>query len=88
MLDQMLTADFLPPQCREPDSTYFDLPQPSRGNREAVGNEETSMDVFHLPGMVSGAVLAEDEIGNKQGSAFLRSQAEWGSQGFGWPTLC
>lgn len=41
-----------------------------------MGSEETSMDVFHLPGMVSGAVLAEDwTLGNKRGSAFLRSQA-------------
>ncbi|GAB1289312.1 Tumor protein p73 [Apodemus speciosus] len=35
----------------EPDSTYFDLPQPSRGNSEASGSEESSMDVFHLQGM-------------------------------------
>lgn len=47
---------------REPDSTYFDLPQPSQGNSEATGSEESNMDVFHLQGMtssvmVSGAVL-------------------------------
>ncbi|XP_012888481.1 PREDICTED: tumor protein p73 isoform X4 [Dipodomys ordii] len=42
----------------EPDSTYFDLPQSSQGNAEAVGSAETSTDVFHLQGM-STSVMAQ-----------------------------
>ncbi|ELV14255.1 Tumor protein p73 [Tupaia chinensis] len=42
----------------EPDSTYFDLPQPSRGNNEEVGSAEASMDVFHLQGMTT-SVMAQ-----------------------------
>lgn len=47
------------PPAREPDSTYFDLSQPSQGNTEAVGGAEAGMDVFQLqdvssPVMVSG----------------------------------
>ncbi|XP_053431911.1 tumor protein p73 isoform X3 [Nycticebus coucang] len=42
----------------EPDSTYFDLPQSSRGNNELVGSAETSMDVFHLQGM-NTSVMAQ-----------------------------
>ncbi|XP_075801044.1 tumor protein p73 isoform X4 [Microtus pennsylvanicus] len=60
----------------EPDSTYFDLPQPSRGNSEAVGSEETSMDVFHLPGMVTDVVAqfnllssAMDQMGSRAAPA-------------------
>ncbi|XP_035294760.1 tumor protein p73 isoform X3 [Cricetulus griseus] len=60
----------------EPDSTYFDLPQPSRGNSEAVGSEETSMDVFHLPGMTSPVMAqfnllssAMDQMGSRAAPA-------------------
>ncbi|KAH0514764.1 Tumor protein p73 [Microtus ochrogaster] len=55
----------------EPDSTYFDLPQPSRGNSEAVGSEETSMDVFHLPGMAQFNLLssAMDQMGSRAAPA-------------------
>ncbi|XP_046280700.1 tumor protein p73 isoform X3 [Marmota monax] len=42
----------------EPDSTYFDLPQPSRGNNEAAVGAEPSMDVFQLPGMTT-SVMAQ-----------------------------
>ncbi|XP_023370988.1 tumor protein p73 isoform X3 [Otolemur garnettii] len=42
----------------EPDSTYFDLPQSSRGNNQLVGSAETSMDVFHLQGMTT-SVMAQ-----------------------------
>ncbi|XP_042557951.1 tumor protein p73 isoform X4 [Dipodomys spectabilis] len=42
----------------EPDSTYFDLPQSSQGNAEAVGSAEASTDVFHLQGM-STSVMAQ-----------------------------
>lgn len=52
ILEQMLTSSVLP-RHREPDSTYFDLPQPSRGNSEASGSEDSSMAVFPLQGMVS-----------------------------------
>ncbi|XP_077747614.1 tumor protein p73 isoform X1 [Canis aureus] len=37
----------------EPDSTYFDLPQPNQGNSEVVGGAEAGMDVFHLQGMTT-----------------------------------
>nr|XP_055162021.1 tumor protein p73 isoform X3 [Nyctereutes procyonoides] len=37
----------------EPDSTYFDLPQPNQGNSEVVGGTEAGMDVFHLQGMTT-----------------------------------
>uniref|UniRef100_A0A8C2S817 Cellular tumor antigen p53 n=1 Tax=Capra hircus TaxID=9925 RepID=A0A8C2S817_CAPHI len=37
----------------EPDSTYFDLPQPGQGNEEVAGGAEAGMDVFHLPGMTA-----------------------------------
>ncbi|XP_008572780.1 PREDICTED: tumor protein p73 isoform X4 [Galeopterus variegatus] len=37
----------------EPDSTYFDLPQSSRGDNEAMSGVEASMDVFHLQGMTT-----------------------------------
>ncbi|XP_069333365.1 tumor protein p73 isoform X1 [Eulemur rufifrons] len=42
----------------EPDSTYFDLPQSSRGNSELVGSAEANMDVFHLQGMTT-SVMAQ-----------------------------
>uniref|UniRef100_A0A8D2ADB4 Cellular tumor antigen p53 n=1 Tax=Sciurus vulgaris TaxID=55149 RepID=A0A8D2ADB4_SCIVU len=42
----------------EPDSTYFDLPQSSRGSEEAGVGTEPSMDVFHLPGMTA-SVMAQ-----------------------------
>uniref|UniRef100_A0A8C9HHN9 Cellular tumor antigen p53 n=1 Tax=Piliocolobus tephrosceles TaxID=591936 RepID=A0A8C9HHN9_9PRIM len=42
----------------EPDSTYFDLPQSSRGNNEVVGGTDSSMDVFHLEGMTT-SVMAQ-----------------------------
>uniref|UniRef100_A0A8C9DDZ0 Tumor protein p73 n=1 Tax=Prolemur simus TaxID=1328070 RepID=A0A8C9DDZ0_PROSS len=42
----------------EPDSTYFDLPQSSQGNRELVGSAEAGMDVFHLQG-VTTSVMAQ-----------------------------
>uniref|UniRef100_A0A2K5IB21 Cellular tumor antigen p53 n=1 Tax=Colobus angolensis palliatus TaxID=336983 RepID=A0A2K5IB21_COLAP len=42
----------------EPDSTYFDLPQSSRGNNEVVGGTDSSMDVFHLEGMAT-SVMAQ-----------------------------
>ncbi|XP_076421905.1 tumor protein p73 isoform X2 [Peromyscus maniculatus bairdii] len=60
----------------EPDSTYFDLPPPNRGNNEAVGSEETSMDVFHLPGMTSSVMAqfnllssAMDQMGSRAAPA-------------------
>ncbi|XP_059112283.1 tumor protein p73 isoform X2 [Peromyscus eremicus] len=60
----------------EPDSTYFDLPPPNRGNSEAVGSEETSMDVFHLPGMTSSVMAqfnllssAMDQMGSRAAPA-------------------
>ncbi|XP_029803063.1 tumor protein p73 isoform X3 [Suricata suricatta] len=37
----------------EPDSTYFDLPQPSQGSSEVVSGAEADMDVFHLQGMTT-----------------------------------
>ncbi|KAK2105735.1 Tumor protein p73, partial [Saguinus oedipus] len=40
----------------EPDSTYFDLPQSSRGNNEVVGGMDSSMDVFHLEGMTTSVM--------------------------------
>nr|XP_033700458.1 tumor protein p73 isoform X6 [Tursiops truncatus] len=40
----------------EPDSTYFDLPQPGQGNDEVVGGAEASMDVFHLQGMTTSVM--------------------------------
>lgn len=57
-----LTA--LSPLPREPDSTYFDLPQSSQGSGGEAGGTEASMGVFHLQGvaspsvMVSGAALS------------------------------
>ncbi|XP_003471295.3 tumor protein p73 isoform X2 [Cavia porcellus] len=42
----------------EPDSTYFDLSQPSQGNTEAVGGAEAGMDVFQLQD-VSSPVMAQ-----------------------------
>lgn len=51
-----LTA--LSPLPREPDSTYFDLPQSSRGSREVVGGTEASMDVFHLQGMTTSVMVS------------------------------
>ncbi|KAM5161267.1 tumor protein p73 isoform 3-T3 [Callospermophilus lateralis] len=42
----------------EPDSTYFDLPQSSRGSNEAAIGAEPSMDVFQLPGMTT-SVMAQ-----------------------------
>ncbi|XP_021055471.2 tumor protein p73 isoform X1 [Mus pahari] len=60
----------------EPDSTYFDLPQPSQGTSEASGSEESNMDVFHLQGMVSGAMAqfnllssAMDQMGSRAAPA-------------------
>ncbi|XP_036034583.1 tumor protein p73 isoform X1 [Onychomys torridus] len=60
----------------EPDSTYFDLPPPNRGNSEAVGSEETNMDVFHLPGMTSSVMAqfnllssAMDQMGSRAAPA-------------------
>ncbi|XP_010848270.1 PREDICTED: tumor protein p73 [Bison bison bison] len=40
----------------EPDSTYFDLPQPGQGNEEVAGGAEAGMDVFHLPGMTTSVM--------------------------------
>uniref|UniRef100_A0ABI8AMF0 Cellular tumor antigen p53 n=1 Tax=Felis catus TaxID=9685 RepID=A0ABI8AMF0_FELCA len=37
----------------EPDSTYFDLPQPSQGNNAVVSGSGASMDVLHLQGMTA-----------------------------------
>uniref|UniRef100_A0A8C8X2F3 Tumor protein p73 n=1 Tax=Panthera leo TaxID=9689 RepID=A0A8C8X2F3_PANLE len=37
----------------EPDSTYFDLPQPSQGNNAVVSGSGASMDVLHLQGMTT-----------------------------------
>ncbi|XP_039104380.1 tumor protein p73-like, partial [Hyaena hyaena] len=37
----------------EPDSTYFDLPQPSQGSSEVVSGTEAGMDVFDLQGMTT-----------------------------------
>nr|XP_026268659.1 tumor protein p73 [Urocitellus parryii] len=42
----------------EPDSTYFDLPQSSRGSNEAAVGAEPSMDVFQLPGLTT-SVMAQ-----------------------------
>jgi hypothetical protein len=44
--------------AREPDSTYFDLPQSSRGSTEVVGSTEASPDVFHLPGMNTSVMVS------------------------------
>uniref|UniRef100_A0A2K5QYN8 Cellular tumor antigen p53 n=1 Tax=Cebus imitator TaxID=2715852 RepID=A0A2K5QYN8_CEBIM len=60
----------------EPDSTYFDLPQSSRGTNEAVGGTDSSMDVFHLEGMTT-SVMAQfnllsstmDQMGSRAASA-------------------
>lgn len=45
------------PLPREPDSTYFDLPQSSQGSSEEVGAVEASMGVFHLQGMATPSVM-------------------------------
>ncbi|XP_070624439.1 tumor protein p73 isoform X3 [Bos indicus] len=42
----------------EPDSTYFDLPQPGQGNEEVAGGAEAGMDVFHLPGMTTSVMYS------------------------------
>lgn len=49
-----LTA--LLPIPREPDSTYFDLPQASQSSSEGACGAEASMD-FHLPGMAASSVM-------------------------------
>lgn len=83
---------FLSPRHREPDSTYFDLPPPNRGNNEAVGSEETSMDVFHLPGMTSSVMVSEAGLAEdwtlviNVGWLFLGTGGTR-KQGFGWPTF-
>lgn len=46
------------PVSREPDSTYFDLPQPGQGNEEVAGGAEAGMDVFHLPGMTAPVMVS------------------------------
>ncbi|XP_016069019.1 PREDICTED: tumor protein p73 [Miniopterus natalensis] len=43
----------------EPDSTYFDLPPTSRGSNVGACGAETSMDVFHLPGMGTPSAMAQ-----------------------------
>ncbi|XP_021015220.1 tumor protein p73 isoform X4 [Mus caroli] len=60
----------------EPDSTYFDLPQPSQGTSEASGSEESNMDVFHLQGMVTSVAAqfnllssAMDQMGSRAAPA-------------------
>ncbi|XP_037684632.1 tumor protein p73 [Choloepus didactylus] len=40
----------------EPDSTYFDLPQSSRGSNEAVGGAAADMDAFHLQDMATSVM--------------------------------
>lgn len=44
--------------CREPDSTYFDLPQPGRGRSSAAGSAGDSLDVFHMQGMTSPVMVS------------------------------
>ena len=46
------------PLSREPDSTYFDRPQPGQGNEEVAGGAEAGMDVFHLPGMTTSVMVS------------------------------
>ncbi|XP_028368742.2 tumor protein p73 isoform X3 [Phyllostomus discolor] len=63
--------------CLEPDSTYFDLPQPGRARNEEVGGAEASMGVFHLPGMADPSAMAQfnllsstmDQMGSRAASA-------------------
>lgn len=43
---------------REPDSTYFDLPQPGRGRSSAAGSAGDSLDVFHMQGMNSPVMVS------------------------------
>lgn len=42
---------------REPDSTYFDLPQPRREGGDGACGAEGSMDVFHLQRMTTPSVM-------------------------------
>lgn len=46
--------------CREPDSTYFDLPQPghSAGN-EASNRTEVTMDVFQMRSMNDSVMVSD-----------------------------
>lgn len=59
---RVLMESVSPSRPREPDSTYFDLPQPSQGGAEPGGSAEAGVDVFQLqdvttPTMVSGGCV-------------------------------
>uniref|UniRef100_A0A8C9JW60 Cellular tumor antigen p53 n=1 Tax=Panthera tigris altaica TaxID=74533 RepID=A0A8C9JW60_PANTA len=46
----------------EPDSTYFDLPQPSQGNNAVVSGSGASMDVLHLQGMTTPVMVSGEAV--------------------------
>ncbi|XP_062049055.1 tumor protein p73 isoform X1 [Lepus europaeus] len=59
----------------EPDSTYFDLPQPSQGDSEAAGSAEASVDVFHLQGMTASAMAQFSLLGSTMDQMSSRGAA-------------
>ncbi|XP_069933170.1 tumor protein p73 isoform X1 [Oryctolagus cuniculus] len=59
----------------EPDSTYFDLPQPSQGDSEAAASAEASVDVFHLQGVTASAMAQFSLLGSTMDQMSSRGAA-------------
>ncbi|XP_058516750.1 tumor protein p73 isoform X1 [Ochotona princeps] len=59
----------------EPDSTYFDLPQPSQGDTEARGSAEAGVDVFQLQDVTTPAMAQFNLLGSTMDQMSSRGAA-------------